>query len=185
MSNGASIIQFYQGLSDRKRIDFIFRNYDNLSDFIREYEDLICNRILEERAVKLREGRETLGIRVQTSVLSDPTTRDAINHSDVMQKIRDNNLDSLEKFCDNPEEMSIEVNILYQMKKDYKAVNKAMYVLNGHERKILTDMLNHDKRLCDLAEERSIEYESAKMYIYRNKRKVKKQALEFMRKMKI
>ena len=182
MSTGASVIWDYLGMSDVKRVDFIFRNYGNLYDYIEGYEETLCEEILEQRLYGKR--RDPLGVRVKTSVCADTTARDAISHADIICKIRANDVEEIVVCCDEPETICYEVNVLCRMRGDLRLVNNAMGILARRERQVFLNLLNHEIELRDLADQRSIEYESAKMWVYRNKQKVKSQALEYMRKVR-
>ncbi|MBQ9304286.1 MAG: hypothetical protein IJ208_14360, partial [Butyrivibrio sp.] len=69
---------------------------------------------------------------------------------------------------------------LRTMKRDLGFVNHAIRMLPVHARSELGKVLSREKSLDDVADEKGIQYESAKMYVYRARLKVKKQALEFM-----
>ena len=178
MITGAKTISKYRDLNNKKRVDFILKNYGSIGEYIRSYEEILCDDILGQRAIERRIDKGELGVRVQTSEKSDPTAMGAVDRVTLEERF------SLENDSDNfmcrDTELNKDARTLKIMKRDLKYVVHAMNMLSQHDRSTLGEVLCHEKTLETIAEEKGIQYESAKMFIYRSRLKVRKQALEFI-----
>ena len=182
MATGAIVISDYHDLNCSKRVQFIFRHFSNICEYIDGYEKSLCELIMAERTMKKQKERDAIGIRVQTSGHSDPTAREAVERTDVMEKIQseDENLTDEVLRCEEGQELVFEIEVLHQIRRDYDFVVHAMGVLPAHERSELEAVLGHEKEIAGLADEKGIQFESAKMQIYRSKKKVRLEAVKFM-----
>lgn len=182
MAAGAIAISDYRYLNNSKRVQFIFRHFSNLCEYIEGYEKSLCDLLMAERTMAKQKARDELGVRVQTSGHSDPTAREAVERVDIMDRIQagDDEISSEVMKCEGGEELIIDIEILHQMRRDYDFVVHAMGVLPAHERNDLEAVLEHEKEIAGLADEKGILIESARMQIYRSKKKVRMEAVRFM-----
>ena len=178
MITGATVISEYQEYSYKKRIDFILRNYYGIEEYIRGYEDILCDNIMVDRIVDRRDSYGDTGIRVQTSNMGDSTSMTAVERESILEKMSEK---ALTRHISDDPELKYEAITLRTMKRDLGFVNRAIRMLPGRDRRELGELLCHEKTIDDVAEEKGILYESAKMAVYRTRLKVKKNALEFMK----
>lgn len=178
MITGAKTINEYRKYSNKKRVDFILKHYGSIGEYIRSYEEILCDDILEQRAIDRRIAKGDPGIRVQTSDKSDPTAMEAVDRLSIEEKLSLS--DTTGTIMCRDAELNKEARTLKLMKRDLKYVNHAMNMLSQYERNILGEILCHEKTLDAIAEEKGIQYESAKMRVYRCRLKVRNMALEFI-----
>ena len=177
MITGAAVISEYQEYSNKKRVDFILNNYYGIEEYIRCYEEILCDSIVSDRLVDRREENGDPGVAIQTSHRSDPTAMLATDRTTVFEKMAEN---ARTRHISDDLELNQDAVTLRTMKRDLGFVNHAIRMLPVHARSELGKVLSREKSLDDVADEKGIQYESAKMYVYRARLKVKKQALEFM-----
>ena len=177
MITGAAVISEYQGYSNKKRVDFILNNYYGIEEYIRCYEEILCESIRMDRLVDHREENGDLGVMIQTSYIGDPTAMAAIDRTSIFEKMSE---DSLSSHISEDLEYNRDAMALKTMKRDLGFVNHAIRMLPARARSEFGKILCREKSLDDVAEEKGIQYESAKMYVYRARLKVKEHALEFM-----
>ena len=170
----------YAESDNRKRIDIIFEHYDNFLDLADMFEERLFDDIRQEKAFNRREARGDLGIRVQTSGKSDPTCMEATGNLTLIQDIQEGNFDGALKGADEDMKHDIQLQALQDMRTDYKDLNDALIILPAKERKEVRDLLTGERDLQQIADDSKNYYESAKSRVYRNRRKVKKKAIEFI-----
>ena len=78
MVNKVSIVEAYADASIEKKIEIILDNYTGFINIVDGYEQCLSIQIRNEREYNRRKNNGDLGIRVQTSGLSDTTAMDAI-----------------------------------------------------------------------------------------------------------
>lgn len=178
MITGAKTISKYREFSNKKRVDFILKNYGCIGEYIRSYEEILSDDILGQRIIERRMDKGDTGVRVQTSEKSDPTAMAAVDRVTLEERFSLD--DDSDRFMCRDAELNRDARTLKIMKRDFRYVNHAMNMLSQHDRSILGEVLCHEKTLDAIAEEKGIQYESAKMFIYRSRLKVRKQALEFI-----
>lgn len=176
MNTGAAVISEYQEYSYKKRIDFILKNYCGIEEYIKGYEEILCDSIMVDKLVDRRDGYGDTGVRVQTSYTGDSTAMTAVERSIILEKMSEKALTW--HISDDPVLNKEAVN-LRTMKRDLGFVNRAIRMLPGRDSREL-ELLSHEKTIDDVAEVKGIQYESPKMHIYRTRLKVKERALEFM-----
>ena len=177
MNTGAAVISEYQEYSYKKRIDFILKNYCGIEEYIKGYEEILCDSIMVDRLVDCRDGYGDIGVRVQTSYTGDSTAMTAVERSTILEKMSEK---ALTRHISDDPVLNKEAVTLRTMKRDLGFVNRAIRMLPGRDSRELGQLLSHEKTIDDVAEEKGIQYESAKMHIYRTRLKVKERALEFM-----
>ena len=87
MITGAAVISEYQEYSNKKRVDFILNNYYGIEEYIRCYEEILCDSIVSDRLVDRREENGDPGVAIQTSHRSDPTAMMATDRTTVFEKM--------------------------------------------------------------------------------------------------
>lgn len=179
MITGATVISKYHDYSNKKRVDFILKNYYGIEEYIRCYEEILCDSIMVDKLVDRREENGNLGAMIQTSGISDPTAMTAVDRSSIFEKMSE---ESLSRHISDDQEFNQDAITLRTMKRDLGFVNHAIGMLPVRDRNEFGKILCREKTLDDVAEEKGIQYESAKMFVYRSRVKVKQMALEFMEK---
>ena len=84
MQDEANIVKQYEEANVSGRIEILIKYYPNFICLVEGYEQSLSFIIKEEKAYKHRQAKEELGVRVQTSGVSDPTAREAIDNIMIM-----------------------------------------------------------------------------------------------------
>ena len=77
MREEANIVEQYADADTSGRIDILIKYYPNFLRLVEGYEQSLSYIIKQEKEYKHRAARGDLGVRVQTSEISDPTAREA------------------------------------------------------------------------------------------------------------
>lgn len=159
MNTGAAVISEYQEYSYKKRIDFILKNYCGIEEYIKGYEEILCDSIMVDRLVDRRDGYGDIGVKVQTSYTGDSTAMTAVERSTILEKMSEK---ALTRYISDDPVLNKETVTLRTMKRDLGFVNRAIRMLPGRDSRELGQLLSHEKTIDDVAEEKGIQYESAK-----------------------
>lgn len=181
MSDARSIVKIYAEAEDFKRIDIIFEHFDNFIRLIEMFEEGLRDTLKEEKLYNKRTERGEIGIRVQTSGCSDPTGNSAAGNIDLLNDMRIGSIDSALKGVDEDLDHRIEIETLRIMRSDYFAIIKAIEHLRPRQRAELTDSLNGTRDISTIADDSNSGYEATKHRLNRNRRKVRKLAIVYMR----
>ena len=95
MREEANIVEQYADADTSGRIDILIKYYPNFLRLVEGYEQSLSYIIKQEKEYKHRAARGDLGVRVQTSEISDPTAREAIDNIMIMDAIRSGDLKSI------------------------------------------------------------------------------------------
>ena len=132
MQEEANIVKQYEEANVSGRIEILIKYYPNFIRLVEGYEQSLSFIIKEEKAYKHRQAKGELGVRVQTSGMSDPTAREAIDNIMIMDAIRAGDLSSIIRDLD--EEVSklheAEVATLQNMKEDHSVLQSTFYYLD-------------------------------------------------------
>ena len=171
----------YFKADSKGKIDRIRSNYVSFLRRLRSIEDGIRIDIKVDQDYKRRTEKGDIGIRVQTSGVSDPTCRDAIRNVELERAFKENDLESeLEKTCD-PNRFRKQLQMLDLMKEDYNLVKTIIGSLALRDEEILNDYFDYQKKRMNfvkIAEDEEILVGSFYQRVWRAKKKVKESAIE-------
>lgn len=165
------IVGMYLGMTAKKRMDFIYKNYRNFNYISDAYMDSVTEMIACIRECERRHEEDDLGVRVQTSQsLSSITEQRAFEHI-LIKEALDNNLitDSLIEDAEERERVSVAIFEWNLMKSEYEIFNKQMKALKPENYEIVKEYISRRKSIGDLADEYNIEPESMKVRLHRIK----------------
>ena len=91
----ANIVEQYADSDIDGRIEILIRYYPNFIRLVEAFEQSLSFIIKQEKEMKRRSSLGELGVRVQTSHLSDPTAREAIDNLMIEQAIREGDLSKI------------------------------------------------------------------------------------------
>ncbi len=86
MREEANIVEQYADADTSGRIDILIKYYPNFLRLVEGYKQSLRYIIKQEKEYKPRAARGVLGVRVQTSEISDPTAREAIDNIMIMDR---------------------------------------------------------------------------------------------------
>lgn len=175
------IVKLYMNATSSKRVNIIMKHYTDFMGVVDGYMNGLFYRIESEKESCRRRNIGELGVRVQNGGMhSDPTANKGNENIDLMAALI--RCDFSGGIMDGVEDADMYMRsacLLNDMRKDYEHFNHQLSCL-GRDEDIFRKYLCGQKTLADIADERSITYESAKQKIHRLRRKLKKQVIRFM-----
>ncbi len=181
MSAEESIVKVYARANDPMRINIIFEHFDNFISMVDMFEEDLHCVLKEEKRINKRDERGDTGVRVQTSVIGDPTGNEATNNVQLMRDMQSGSIAEALKGADDDIDHETEIMTLRMMRSDYRAINKAIEQLKPGLRADLKEVLNGAKDLTDLAEDGNSSYNAAKQRMNRARGKVRRLGIVYMR----
>lgn len=177
MQDEANIVKQYEEANVSGRIEILIKYYPNFIRLVEGYEQSLSFIIKEEKAYKHRQAKGELGVRVQTSGISDPTAREAIDNIMIMEAIRSGDLSSIIRDLDD--EVSrlheAEVATLQNMKEDYSVLQSTFYYLDPDAADTFVKYLECGRKTEKLAYDLDIKPEALKMQMCRTKKTIMEQ----------
>lgn len=174
------IVGKYVGMTARKRIEYIYKNYKDL-DYLKEsYRDYTVEMI---SFLKQQEHShdDDLGVRVQTSFNSGSVTERTAFENIMIKEMLDKNYVPNE-FMDeeeNQEFVNIAVFEWNLMRSEFAIFEKNLRTLSHVNFTIARAYLSREKNFEELGKEYSIEPDSVKMRMHRIKRQLTDKMIPF------
>ena len=141
-----------------KKIDIILEYFSGFEKIIEGYEKCISIQIRNEREFNRRKDYAELGVRVQTSNISDTTQKIAIENVSIQEAIRAGDMDEALRGAEEIERHRREIQTLNDMRDDYVIVSSQVYLLQGADLSIFTRYLSKLESMSSIAEDTHIEY---------------------------
>lgn len=176
-----NLVHKYAKADAMDRINLIYNNFASFLGVVESRTEGLVYLIENEKATNRRHENGDLGVRVQKSIISDPTgntatgnviTRDALIACDFSGGVLDG--------TDRREAFIREALILKDMRRDYKLFNDQLNCLEEKEREIVLNYIERKKTMNELAEELCIDYYSVKKKLRRSKKKVMDLMTDYM-----
>lgn len=176
MITGAKVIRKYEIADSGKRIDIICKYYPCFMDIVDNFIEDMEEDIKEEQDYNRRAELGDLGVRVQTSGLSNPTQRDGVRHSALHTAILTGDFSGGElDGVSNVEEYLQDAALVRVMIDDYSKFEKRVKELVPRDKELFVAYLKQETSFMDIAESGGIQYESAKQKVRRIKVNIKEQ----------
>ncbi|MFI3215095.1 MAG: hypothetical protein R3Y24_17445 [Eubacteriales bacterium] len=182
MVTQASIIKFYENADPSRKIDIICKNYPNFMGIVDGYTEGLRYIIENETQHNQKADYGELGVRVQVKgdysdltanvAISNITIRDALMRCDFSEGILEG--------VDGSEDIQKNAYILKEMRKDYDLFNSQLRTLPKSEYHLFQTYLKGESDITHIAETEGIQYESANQKLWRVKKKVKIQMMQFL-----
>jgi hypothetical protein len=176
-----NLVKEYAKADASGRVNLIYNNFAIFLGVIDSRTNGLVYLIENEKATNRRHENGELGVRVQKSTISDPTgntatgnvmTRDALVACDFSNGVLEG--------TDRGELFKKEAFVLRDMRRDYQLFNDQLNNLSEEERQLVLSYIEKGKRLSDLAEELQLEYCSVRQRLYRSKRWLRDQMIDYM-----
>ena len=110
-----SIVKTYGNATMEKRVEIILDNYSNFDCMLDGFERSLYLVILTEREDKRNSEKSDLGVRVQTSNISDPTGNTGTNEAELKRAIHVGDWLSTIQGTINPEKHRKEIVTIHRM----------------------------------------------------------------------
>ena len=177
MKDEANIVEQYADSDIGERIDILIKYYPNFIRLVEGFERSLGFIIKQEKEMKRRSEIGDLGVRVQTSHLSDPTAREAIDNMMIEQAIREGDLS--EVIAELDEEVrrthEVEIRTIREMKEDYGILQDSFFYLDPPDADTFTKYLACGRRTEQLAYDLDLKPDSLRVKIARIKKIVVEQ----------
>ena len=173
-----NIVKKYDSASVTKRVELILDNYAIFGSIIDGYESDLIIDIIDERSYARKLQLGDVGVRVQTSNISDITFNLAAEHDEVARAVKGYDYFTALKGIKNASAYIRTMEVLKQMRIDYETVSTRIKFLNPQEYQIYSRYLSKNKTADILAEELGISYEAYRTRIHRCRCIVKQLSVE-------
>lgn len=178
MITGAMIVTKYGDSSKEHRLDMICKYYPCFLEIVENFIDDMEDDIKNEQDYNRRSAMGDLGVRVQTSGISNRTQKEAVRNAGLRAAILNGNFEGGElDDTDHTEDFIYNSATVRSMIADYNKFQKKLDGLLPMDRKLFLAYLQQETDLSQIAEDSGINYESAKQKIRRIKVTIKKDIL--------
>ena len=169
-------------LADSKgKIEIILSNFVSFQTQLNGIENAIKLDVKVDQEYKSRHDRGDLGVRVQSSFMSDPTQSEGIRDMELDRAFAERDYEvELVKTC-TPDLFRNQLRLLSSMRDDYRVVETVIDTLSFRDYETLQDYFNYKRQrivLGSIAEENDILATSIYQKFWRVKSKVKKNAID-------
>lgn len=180
MAEVRSIVDDYRVANIGKRVDIILRNYARFNNLVDGYEKCLSIVIRNEREHRRRRENGELGVRIQTSNISDVTARTAVENVSIQEAIHEGDYDTALRGSENYFKHRAEIMTLLDMRDDYQIVCSQVESLDDDERKMLEKYIVNRRSFFTIADDENLSPEAVRSRIKRYKKIVKDGAVLFM-----
>lgn len=175
----SDMLQRYRDSDPEERFGLLMDNYGMFPKMIRKFEKKIEYKIKAERKYAKSKRRGELGVRVQTSDLSDPTSSEAIVSVTIQEGFQSGDLDkSIIKGLDNAREYEEEVRIIGIMRMDFKLLEEIIEDLDNDESTMMKKYLLEGMTLRQIAADEGLSYDAMKKKHLRIREEIKEEVME-------
>lgn len=184
MRTGASekdILSSYKTADPNGRLEIVFDNYHIFPKVIRKMEKKTQYKIKAEREYMRSHSKGELGVRVQTSNLSDVTADEAIANVTIEEAFVTGVLDpGILKGVDNASSYEADIRIISIMKDDYELIEECVEDLEESDSQLMKGFLIQRKYIKELACEFNLSYDTVKRRIKSLKDLIRDDVIECM-----
>ena len=175
-----NIVELYSDSSITKRVDIILDNFSCFERMLSGYEKSLSASIKRERDLNRRKSMGDLGIRVQTSHISNPTCDEVCNRIEIEEAIHNGDWKKALVGADDFFKHRNEIITIELMRNDYDIVSGQLDSLDNEDYLLYTKYLNSSKTYIELAEDFGLTFDAVRTRVYRSRARVKKNSIAFM-----
>ena len=169
----------YRSLNAEGRLDLMINNYSTFPKIIRKMEVKTRYRIKSEKEYMRSHLRGELGVRVQSSRLSDPTFEEASTNIMLDKAMETGEAEGgLLNGIENAERYEADIRIISIMRMDYELLSEIVEDLDEDESCWMKDFLTKRKLLKEIASERGLSYETIKRRAYELRNDIREEIIE-------
>lgn len=180
MTTREDFIKKYATADVDGRMEIILKNYSRFIQMVDGYEECLSIIIRNERDYNRKKHKSDLGIRVQTSMLSDTTAQTAIENVTIQEAIRCGDIETALKGADDYEKHAVEIRTLLNMREDYRILSNQFHFLDESEGRIFSDYISKKRSLATIASDEGVAYETIRWRIRQTRQTLKFHAKEFL-----
>ena len=169
----------YRSLNAEGRLNLMINNYSTFPKIIRKMEVKTRYRIKSEKEYMRSHSRGELGVRVQSSKLSDPTFEEASTNIMLDKAMETGEAEGgLLNGIENAERYEADIRIISIMRMDYELLSEIVEDLDEDESCWMKDFLTKRKLLKEIASERGLSYETIKRRAYELRNDIREEIIE-------
>ena len=169
----------YRGSDAEGRLNLMIDNYSSFPKIIRKMEVKTKYRIKCEKEYLRSRSRGELGVRVQTSNLSDPTFDEAATNIMIDKALETGESEGgLLKGIENAAQYEANIRIISIMRMDYELLSEIIEDLDDDESTWMKDFLTKHKMLKEIANERGVSYDTIKRRAYELRCDIREEIIE-------
>ena len=169
----------YRSLNAEGRLNLMINNYSTFPKIIRKMEVKTRYRIKSEKEYMRSHLRGELGVRVQSSKLSDPTFEEASTNIMLDKSMETGEAEGgLLNGIENAERYEADIRIISIMRMDYELLSEIVEDLDEDESCWMKDFLTKRKLLKEIASERGLSYETIKRRAYELRNDIREEIIE-------
>ena len=168
----------YRGSDAEGRLNLMIDNYSSFPKIIRKMEVKTKYRIKCEKEYARSRARGELGVRVQTSNLSDPTFDEAATNIMIDKALETGEAEGgILKGIENVAQYEADIRIISIMRMDFELLSEIVEDLND-EFCWMKDFLTKQKMLKEIASERGVSYDTIKRKAYELRGDIREEIIE-------
>ena len=175
-----NIVELYSTSSTSKRVDIILNNFAGFERILSGYEKSLSATIKREREFNRRQRLGDIGIRVQTSGISDPTCNEVVNRLEIQEAIHRGDWRNALKDADDFFKHCNEIQTIELMRNDYDIVSGQLDSLNDDDYRLYVKYLNTNMTYIELADDFGLTHDAVRTRLYRSRATVKANSIFFM-----
>ena len=174
MRDEANIVTKYADADMDERVNILINYYPNIMQLVDGYERSLQIIIKQEREYLRNRAKGELGVRVQTSGISDPTANEAIENMTIEEAIKSGDLSAVTKDLDaeTRELHELEVRTIRNMREDFGIMKSNFFYLMPDEAKLFEKYLRCGRHAEKLAYEIDVKPTALKQHMCRVRRVV-------------
>ena len=178
------LIQNYKRASPEDRVNMMMDNYKGFPGLIKKAESKTRYLIKSEREYRRSHSRGELGVRVNTSNLSDPTYEEAKLNILIEQSFETGNIEKgIIDGLEGETEYAEDIYIISVMRYDFKLLNELIEGSDEEDIRIMKRYLVDKKVYREIAEEENCSYDSVRRIVIRAIDEIKAEMIESLEKM--
>ena len=178
-NNDTTLLHMYSEAGPEGRLQIMMGNYAVFPKLIRRVEKKVFYKITVEREYMRSLHRGELGVRIQTSGISDITADEAIDHVTVEEAIRTGKYDrGLIRDLENADEYETAIRTINVMRLDYELLTEIIDDLREKDSKVIKQYLVEGKLFKEIADSEGKTYDAIKKRIERIRAEIRDQILD-------
>ena len=177
------IINEYRSMDAEKRVEVIFQNYATFPKIIQKEKRKLIYKIKSDQEFIRSHSRDELGVRVQTSGTSDPTSQEAITNVTIKEVFETGVTDkSLFKGFEDASSYEADIRMIYIMRLDFELLQDIIEGLDECDARIIKQFLVEGLYMKEIADMEGKTYEAIKKRLDRIRTEIREEMVECMKK---
>ena len=161
------------------RLNLMINNYSSFPKIIRKMEVKVRYRIKSEKEYMRSHSRDELGVRIQTSKISDPTFDEAATNILIDKALESGKAEGgLLSGIEDATRYEADIRIISIMRMDFELLSEIVEDLDDDESCWMKEFLTKQKMLKEIAGERGVSYDTIKRRAYELRSNIREEIIE-------